>query len=263
MSVAEVMILLIVGIVVVGPKRLPEMMRKAGKWVTKLRRLSTDLRAQSGIDRILREEGLEKEIRELRALRESLSKHALFDSLVSAANKPASSASSRTASGGGPAKALPASSAASKAELKPAEGANALPAADTSTPAGIAALADASATAGPTSTETAEPSPAVLATGSDGSQTTSTASSLIRRPEGAVARTAVGSYALNKPTANREPFRSFREREYPSYGPDHYEAFPDDLEPSEDDLPADLAPITPPLESPVPREVPSAKESAP
>ena len=64
MSAAELMILLIVGIVVVGPKRLPEMMRKAGQYVAKLRRLSTDLRNQSGIDRILREEGLEKEIRE-------------------------------------------------------------------------------------------------------------------------------------------------------------------------------------------------------
>ena len=34
----------------------------------------------------------------------------------------------------------------------------------------------------------------------------------------------------------KNPFRSFREREYPPYGPDHYDAMPDDLE--EDELEA-------------------------
>jgi sec-independent protein translocase protein TatB len=219
MSAAELMILLIVGIVVVGPKRLPEMMRKAGQYVAKLRRLSTDLRNQSGIDRILREEGLEKEIRELRALRESLSKHALFDSLVNAANKPATSAA-RSVSGGSTAKA-------------------ALPAADTSKEPPTADEA-----AGPSTSETeaeaqlsesaARP---VLATGSDRSETTSKASDLIRPAAGAVPR-GVPSPALPPRAPNKEPYRSFREREYPSYGPDHYDAFPDDLD--ESDLEAAL-----------------------
>ncbi|MEO7595856.1 MAG: hypothetical protein ABI134_31885 [Byssovorax sp.] len=62
------MVLLIVGIVVIGPKNLPSMMRTAGQWVTKLRRMSTDLRSQSGIDDLIRHEGLEKEIAELRSL---------------------------------------------------------------------------------------------------------------------------------------------------------------------------------------------------
>src|SRR4051812_39228363 len=44
------------------------MMRTAGQWVAKLRRLSTDLRAQSGIDDLIRQEGLENEIQELRSL---------------------------------------------------------------------------------------------------------------------------------------------------------------------------------------------------
>ena len=86
MSAAEIMILLIVGIVVVGPQKLPPMLRTAGKWVAKLRRMSTDLRAQSGIDRIIREEGLEKEIRELRALRESLSKSSVINQLMEVGN---------------------------------------------------------------------------------------------------------------------------------------------------------------------------------
>ncbi len=68
MSLGEIMVLLIVGIVVIGPKNLPSMMRTAGQWVTKLRRMSTDLRSQSGIDDLIRHEGLEKEIAELRSL---------------------------------------------------------------------------------------------------------------------------------------------------------------------------------------------------
>lgn len=67
-GLGEFLLVLVVGIVVVGPRNLPTLMRTAGKWVAKLRRLSTDLRAQSGIDDLIREEGLEREIQELRAL---------------------------------------------------------------------------------------------------------------------------------------------------------------------------------------------------
>ncbi|NUP09047.1 MAG: hypothetical protein HOW73_23600 [Polyangiaceae bacterium] len=229
MSAAEMMILLIVGIVVVGPKRLPEMMRKAGQYVAKLRRLSTDLRAQSGIDRILREEGLEKEIRELRALRESLSKHALFDSLVNAANKPAAStALAGRATSGGASKALP--TAASANALK--EGASETRS-DTEARAETATVEGAE----PTSEATTKPA---LATGSDNTVTTSKASELIRPAVGAVPRGAGAPGAVAKP-ANREPYRSFREREYPSYGPDHYDAFPDDLDETEDERDAAAA----------------------
>src|SRR5512138_2962553 len=44
------------------------MMRTAGQWVTRIRRMSTDLRAQSGIDQLMREEGIDHSIRELRSL---------------------------------------------------------------------------------------------------------------------------------------------------------------------------------------------------
>ncbi|WP_437971870.1 Sec-independent protein translocase protein TatB [Sorangium sp. So ce260] len=67
-SFGEMMVLVIVGIIVVGPRRLPAMMRSAGSWIAKLRRMTTELRTQSGIDDLIRQEGLEREIRELRAL---------------------------------------------------------------------------------------------------------------------------------------------------------------------------------------------------
>ncbi|WP_438020955.1 Sec-independent protein translocase protein TatB [Sorangium sp. So ce315] len=67
-SFGEIVVLIIVGIIVVGPRRLPAMMRTAGSWITKLRRMMTDFRTQSGIDDLIRQEGLERELRELRAL---------------------------------------------------------------------------------------------------------------------------------------------------------------------------------------------------
>ncbi len=67
-SLGEIFLLIIVGIIVVGPKRLPGMMRTAGQWVSRLRRMSMDLRSQSGIDDLLRQEGLTQHINELRSL---------------------------------------------------------------------------------------------------------------------------------------------------------------------------------------------------
>lgn len=81
----EMVLILIVGIVVVGPRQLPTLMRTAGRWVSKLRRMSTELRSQSGIDDLIRQEGLEKEIQELRAL----SRVNVIDTLVSTATGPA------------------------------------------------------------------------------------------------------------------------------------------------------------------------------
>jgi sec-independent protein translocase protein TatB len=67
-SLGEIVLLILVGIIVVGPKNLPSMMRTAGQWVARLKRMSTDLRSQSGIDDLLRQEGLEQHIHELRSL---------------------------------------------------------------------------------------------------------------------------------------------------------------------------------------------------
>ncbi len=67
-SLGEIVLLILVGIIVVGPKRLPGMMRTAGQWVARLRRMSSDLRSQSGIDDLLRQEGLDQHLHELRSL---------------------------------------------------------------------------------------------------------------------------------------------------------------------------------------------------
>lgn len=81
LSFGEILVVVIIGIVVLGPKRLPTMMRTAGQWVSKLRHLSGDLRAQSGIDDLIKQEGLENEIRELR----SLSRINVIDTLITPA----------------------------------------------------------------------------------------------------------------------------------------------------------------------------------
>jgi sec-independent protein translocase protein TatB len=68
MSFAEVVVLLLLAIVVVGPRQLPGMMRTAGRFVAQARRWLFDMRSQSGIDDILRGEGLDKDLREFRSL---------------------------------------------------------------------------------------------------------------------------------------------------------------------------------------------------
>lgn len=81
MGFGEMVVLLIVGIIVVGPRRLPTLMRSAGQWIGKLRRMSSELRAQSGIDELIRQEGLEREIQEIR----SLSRVNIVDTLMAPA----------------------------------------------------------------------------------------------------------------------------------------------------------------------------------
>lgn len=68
MSFGELTVVVIVALVVFGPKELPKILRKVGQWAGKLRRMAADLRAQSGIDDALRSEGLDVGIGELRKL---------------------------------------------------------------------------------------------------------------------------------------------------------------------------------------------------
>jgi len=67
-SFSELVVVVIVALVVIGPKDLPKMLRKLGQWAGKLRRMASDLRAQSGIDDALRTEGLADDIAEIRKL---------------------------------------------------------------------------------------------------------------------------------------------------------------------------------------------------
>lgn len=54
---AELLVILIVAVVVIGPKDLPLAMRVAGRWIGKIRRVSAQFR--SGIDTMVREAELE------------------------------------------------------------------------------------------------------------------------------------------------------------------------------------------------------------
>ena len=65
---SEVLLIAIVALVVVGPRRLPEMLGTAGKWVRKLRTITHEMRRQTGIDEILREEGIQGGLNELRSI---------------------------------------------------------------------------------------------------------------------------------------------------------------------------------------------------
>jgi sec-independent protein translocase protein TatB len=87
-SLGEIVLLLLVGIIVVGPRNLPSMMRTAGQWVARLKRMTTDLRSQSGIDDILRTEGLDEHLHQLR----SLSRLNVVDTLMAPAASSAASA---------------------------------------------------------------------------------------------------------------------------------------------------------------------------
>src|SRR5436190_12019162 len=62
------LVIALVALVVVGPQKLPKMLRSAGEWMAKLRRITTEVRAQTGIDDILRAEGLSGGLNELRSI---------------------------------------------------------------------------------------------------------------------------------------------------------------------------------------------------
>jgi sec-independent protein translocase protein TatB len=67
-SFSELVVVVLVALVVMGPKDLPKMLRRVGQWAGKIRRAAADLRAQSGIDDALRSEGLADDIAEIRKL---------------------------------------------------------------------------------------------------------------------------------------------------------------------------------------------------
>jgi sec-independent protein translocase protein TatB len=67
-SFSELVVLAVVALVVIGPSELPKVLKKVGFWAGKLRRMAGDLRAQSGIDDVLRNEGLNESIHEIRKL---------------------------------------------------------------------------------------------------------------------------------------------------------------------------------------------------
>jgi sec-independent protein translocase protein TatB len=69
MSFGEFAVLLLVAMVVLGPKELPRYLRKAGQFVGHARDWAYDLRRKSGIDEVLRMEGIDKDLKDLAELR--------------------------------------------------------------------------------------------------------------------------------------------------------------------------------------------------
>jgi sec-independent protein translocase protein TatB len=67
-SLTEAVVIGLVALVFVGPQKLPKMMRTVGEWIAKLRRMTQDVRAQTGIDDVLRAEGIEGGLSELRSM---------------------------------------------------------------------------------------------------------------------------------------------------------------------------------------------------
>lgn len=67
-SFGEVLLIAVVALVAVGPQKLPGMLRTLGEWARKLRLMTHEMRAQSGIDEILRAEGVHGGLNELRGL---------------------------------------------------------------------------------------------------------------------------------------------------------------------------------------------------
>jgi sec-independent protein translocase protein TatB len=80
----EIALLAIVLLVVVGPRELPRLLRAIGRGITKLRTMSWELRSQSGIDEIIRDEDLQKDIEAVR----SLSRGRVVDAIVTEAMRP-------------------------------------------------------------------------------------------------------------------------------------------------------------------------------
>ena len=55
---AELLVIVVVAILVIGPKDMPKAMRHAGRWIGKLRRLSSHFRA--GLDEMVRQAEIEE-----------------------------------------------------------------------------------------------------------------------------------------------------------------------------------------------------------
>jgi sec-independent protein translocase protein TatB len=68
LSFGELVMLLLVAVVVLGPKEMPRYLRKAGQFAGRLRQIAFDMRTKSGIDEVLRSEGLDQDIAEIRRL---------------------------------------------------------------------------------------------------------------------------------------------------------------------------------------------------
>ena len=61
---AELLVIVITAIVVIGPKEMPRALRTAGRWIGKMRRMSNHFR--TGLDAMIREAEMEEAEKEWR-----------------------------------------------------------------------------------------------------------------------------------------------------------------------------------------------------
>jgi sec-independent protein translocase protein TatB len=101
-SFSELLMICIVALVFVGPKKLPGMLHSLGQFLRKLRNMTNDVRNQTGIDQLLRAEGMHGGLNELRGLlrgNHGISLESLQAPLTKP-SEPSSSESSDSARGG-------------------------------------------------------------------------------------------------------------------------------------------------------------------
>src|SRR5450432_3791368 len=55
-SFGELLMICMVALIAVGPKKLPGMLHTLGQWLRKIRNLTSEVRSQTGIDELLRSE---------------------------------------------------------------------------------------------------------------------------------------------------------------------------------------------------------------
>lgn len=67
-SFFELLVVLLVALVVLGPDKLPPLLKTMGVALGRLRRITSELRSQTGIDELLRREGVGGGLEELRQL---------------------------------------------------------------------------------------------------------------------------------------------------------------------------------------------------
>lgn len=92
-SFTEFLVLGTVALLVLGPDKLPGMLRTLGQWLAKLRKLTSEVRYQSGIDDVLRAEGLDGGLNELRGLMRGGLGGSMLSHAATASAQPTSRAS--------------------------------------------------------------------------------------------------------------------------------------------------------------------------
>lgn len=78
-SFGELLVICVVALVAVGPQKLPGLLKTLGQWLRKLRNLTNEVRSQTGIDDLLRAEGINGGLNELRGLLRGNHGHIPFD----------------------------------------------------------------------------------------------------------------------------------------------------------------------------------------